>query len=247
MKSHSDSRLLAASRLLPMACAIAISAGWIGLMFWHAPANGGETAVLVPPPVVDETIDARTSERAIFAGGCFWGVQGVFQHVQGVSKAMSGYAGGEGAQAHYENVGTGSTGHAESVEVTYDPRKITYGQLLRIYFSVAHDPTQRNRQGPDVGSQYRSAIFPVDPAQQKVAEAYVAQPDRAGVYASPIATTVEMGKGFYPAEAYHQDFLANNPTYPYIVVNDLPKIENLKRLFPDEYRGAANLAASVKH
>jgi peptide-methionine (S)-S-oxide reductase len=244
VKTRTDSGLRLAGRLLPMACALALSAGWIGLMFWHAPATGGERAILVPPPAVDEPIGSATSEKAVFAGGCFWGVQGVFEHVQGVSRAVSGYAGGQSADAHYERVGLGSTGHAESVEVTYDPHKITYGQLLQIHFSVAHDPTQLDRQGPDVGNQYRSAIFPVDAGQQKIAQAYVAQLGQAGVYAAPIATKIEMGKSFYPAEAYHQDFLANNPTYPYIVVNDLPKVENLKKLFPDRYRNEAKLTTS---
>jgi len=244
MNSRSDSGLRVAGRLLPMACALAISAGWVGLMFWHAPATGGERATVVPAPAVDETVGSDTREKAVFAGGCFWGVQGVFQHVQGVSNAVSGYAGGQSADAHYERVGLGGTGHAESVEVTYDPHKITYGQLLQIYFSVAHDPTQLDRQGPDTGSQYRSAIFPVDAGQQKIAQAYVSQLGQAGVYASPIVTKIEMGKSFYPAEAYHQDFLVNNPTYPYIVVNDLPKVENLKQLFPDRYRSEAKRVAS---
>jgi peptide-methionine (S)-S-oxide reductase len=244
MKTSSDTSFMSMGRLLPMACALAISASWVGLMVWHAPATGGERAVVVPPPAVDETAGSDTREKAVFAGGCFWGVQGVFQHVQGVDNAVSGYAGGQGADAHYERVGMGTTGHAESVEVTYDPHKITYGQLLRIYFSVAHDPTQLNHQGPDVGTQYRSAIFPVDAGQQKIARAYVTQLGQGGIYTSPIATTIEMGKSFYPAEAYHQDFLAHNPTYPYIVANDLPKVENLKQLFPDQYRSQAKLVAS---
>ncbi|MEO7430532.1 MAG: peptide-methionine (S)-S-oxide reductase MsrA [Dokdonella sp.] len=244
MKTRSDSRFPSLVRLLPMACALAISASWVGLMVWQVPATGGERAVLVPAPAVDEAISSSSSEKAIFAGGCFWGVQGVFQHVQGVSKAVSGYAGGQAADAHYERVGLGNTGHAESVEVTFDPHKISYGQLLQIYFSVAHDPTELNRQGPDTGTQYRSAIFPVDQGQQKVAEAYVSQLGKAGVYPAPIVTTIEMGKSFYTAEGYHQDFLVNNPTYPYIVANDLPKVENLKQMFPDRYRSEATLVAS---
>jgi peptide-methionine (S)-S-oxide reductase len=190
---------------------------------------------MVPPPAVDEPA-AGNSETAVFAGGCFWGVQGVFQHVRGVTKAVSGYAGGEAATAQYEVVSTGETGHAESVQVTFDPHQVTYGQLLQIYFSVAHDPTELNYQGPDHGTQYRSALFPVDEAQAKVAKAYIAQLGQAKVFDAAIVTKIEPGKAFYPAEAYHQDFLARNPGYPYIVFNDLPKIENLKQMFPDRYR-----------
>ena len=195
-----------------------------------------ETATLVPPPTVDEPKSAATSETAVLAGGCFWGVQGVFQHVKGVKQAISGYTGGNAATAHYEDVGLGDTGHAESVQVTFDPREISYGEILRIYFSVAHDPTEKNRQGPDVGTQYRSAIFPRDGMQQRIAEQYVAQLNGAKTFAAPLATTIEPGKTFYRAEDYHQDFLAHNPTYPYIVYNDLPKIEHLRQMFPDAYR-----------
>ena len=199
-------------------------------------APAGETAMLVPPPTVNEPASAAASETAVLAGGCFWGVQGVFQHVKGVSRAVSGYTGGNADTAHYEDVGMGTTGHAESVQVTFDPREISYGEILRIYFSVAHDPTQMNRQGPDTGTQYRSTIFPLDASQQKVAQQYVAQLDAAKTFGEPLATTIEPGKTFYRAEDYHQDFLAHNPTYGYIVVNDLPKIDNLHRLFPDRYR-----------
>jgi peptide-methionine (S)-S-oxide reductase len=198
--------------------------------------GAAETAVLVPPPAVDEAATGAITETAVLAGGCFWGVQGVFQHVDGVSRAISGYTGGVAATARYEDVGLGTTGHAESVQVTFDPRVISYGEILRIYFSVAHDPTQTNRQGPDVGTQYRSAIFPRDDAQRNVAERYIAQLDAANTFGRALATRVEPGKTFYRAEDYHQDFLAHNPTYPYIVVNDLPKIENLKRLFPQRFR-----------
>jgi peptide-methionine (S)-S-oxide reductase len=163
-------------------------------------------------------------------------VQGVFQHVKGVTSAVSGYAGGGGLTARYEDVGTGTTGHAESVQITFDPKQVTYGQLLRIYFSVAHDPTQLNRQGPDSGTQYRSAIFPTNESQQKVATAYIGQLQQSGAFSRPIVTVVEPGKSFYAAEAYHQDFLTLNPTYPYIVINDLPKIDHLKQMFPDLYR-----------
>ncbi|TIR58272.1 MAG: peptide-methionine (S)-S-oxide reductase MsrA [Mesorhizobium sp.] len=199
-----------------------------------APLAALVLTAVIPPPVLDEK-SASGTEKAIFAGGCFWGVQGVFQHVKGVSKAVSGYAGGSAENAVYEVVGTGRTGHAESVEITYDPSKVTYGQLLQVYFSVAHNPTQLNYQGPDQGTQYRSTIFAENDEQKKIAESYIAQLDKAKVFSKPIVTTLETGKTFYPAEDYHQDFLTLNPTYPYIVYNDLPKIENLKALFPALY------------
>jgi peptide-methionine (S)-S-oxide reductase len=190
----------------------------------------------VPAPLIDESGQPAASETAVFAGGCFWGVQGVFQHVKGVTSAVSGYAGGEKSTAEYETVSTGTTGHAESVKVTFDPRQISYGRLLQIYFAVAHDPTELNRQGPDSGTQYRSEIFAGSGEQAKVAKDYVAQLDKAGAFAAPIVTKIEALRGFYPAEGYHQDFLTLNPTYPYIVINDLPKIEALKRMFPESYR-----------
>ncbi|OQM74958.1 peptide-methionine (S)-S-oxide reductase [Pseudaminobacter manganicus] len=199
------------------------------------PAFAAEDAVKIPPPAIDEKPAAGT-ETAVLAGGCFWGVQGVFQHVKGVTRAVSGYAGGSKDSAVYETVSSGRTGHAESVEITYDPSKITYGRLLQIYFSVAHNPTELNYQGPDRGTQYRSTIFAETPAQKKVAKAYIAQLGKTGAFGRPIVTTVETGKTFYPAEAYHQDFLERNPTYPYIVYNDLPKIGNLKSTFPDLFR-----------
>jgi peptide-methionine (S)-S-oxide reductase len=195
-----------------------------------------EEARVVPTPAVDEQANGKTSEVAVIAGGCFWGVQGVFQHVGGVTSAVSGYAGGEKATAHYEMTSSGSTGHAESVQITFDPRKISYGRILQVYFSVAHDPTELNRQGPDEGTQYRSAIFPINDEQARVAKAYIAQLDSAHVFQAPIVTAMEPGKTFYRAEDYHQDFLAKNPGYPYIVYNDLPKIANLKRLFPALYK-----------
>lgn len=202
-----------------------------------AHAQGREEATAIPPPAVDETVPrSSNAEVAVLAGGCFWGVQGVFQHVNGVLNAVSGYAGGAESAAHYERVARGDTGHAESVEITYDPTKITYGELLRIYFSVAHDPTELNRQGPDVGTQYRSAIFPVDAEQSAIAKKYIAQLRDAGAFKAPIVTTLEENKTFYRAEKYHQDFLARNPSYPYIVINDLPKIRNLERRFPERYR-----------
>jgi peptide-methionine (S)-S-oxide reductase len=190
---------------------------------------------LVPPALhdIDETTDTQT---AIFAGGCFWGVQGVFQHVNGVLNATSGYAGGSASTATYDMVETGSTGHAEAVEVKFDPRMISYGKLLQIYFSVAHDPTQLDRQGPDTGTQYRSAIFATSDEQAKVATDYIAQLETADVFKARIATTIESGKPFYKAEAYHQDFMVHNPTNPYIAFNEQSKIDDLDRLFPQSYR-----------
>jgi peptide-methionine (S)-S-oxide reductase len=202
--------------------------------------GASENAVVIPAPTVDETTQAH-SETAVFAGGCFWGVQGVFQHVKGVTKAVSGYAGGAATTADYEKVSEGDTGHAESVEVTFDPTQVSYGTLLQIYFSVAHNPTELNRQGPDTGTQYRSAIFPENPEQQRVAQAYIAQLDAAHSFNKPIVTKLETYNGFYPAEDYHQDFLTEHPTYPYIVINDMPKVAQLKQLYPDRYQEKAVL------
>ena len=205
-----------------------------------------ESARAIPPPALDEPANPQaTSEVAVLAGGCFWGVQGVFQHVEGVIGAVSGYAGGAADTAHYETVSTGTTGHAESVRITFDPRRISYGHILQIYFSVAHDPTELDRQGPDAGTQYRSAIFPTNPEQARVAETYIAQLNQAHAFNAPIVTKIEPGRDFYPAEDYHQDFLARNPNYLYIMTYDLPKIENLKRLFPDSYRATPVLVAAA--
>jgi len=198
--------------------------------------NAGEAAVKIAPPAVDATTGASGMQTAVFAGGCFWGVQGVFQRVHGVSQAVSGYSGGNEKTAMYEIVGSGLTGHAESVKVTYDPKKVSYGTLLQIFFSVVHDPTQLNRQGPDSGTQYRSAIFYADAAQKDTAEKYVAQLDAAKSYPKKIVTQVVPLVAFYPAEAYHQDYLTLHPNSGYIVYNDLPKIENLKAVFPQQYR-----------
>jgi peptide-methionine (S)-S-oxide reductase len=172
----------------------------------------------------------------VLAGGCFWGVQAVFEHLKGVTSVTSGYSGGHVKSPSYETVSLGVSGHAESVSITYDPSQITYGQLLMVYFSVAHDPTQWNRQGPDTGSQYRSAIFYAHEEQKRIAEAYIAQLNAAKVYSRPIVTKVEALQAFYPAEDYHQDYLKHNPDNPYIVFNDLPKLENLKKDFPALYR-----------
>ena len=196
---------------------------------------GAEDAVVIPPPSIDEITQAH-SETVVFAGGCFWGVQGVFQHVKGVKKAVSGYAGGAANTAQYERVSNGDTGHAEAVEVTFDPAQVSYGSLLQIYFSVAHNPTELNRQGPDHGTQYRSAIFVQSPEQQRVAQAYIAQLDSARSFDKPIVTKLETYNGFYPAEEEHQDFLTEHPTYPYIVINDLPKVAQLKQLYPQRYQ-----------
>lgn len=233
-------RSLARWPFLALAAGAAIAAA---LLAGHAPAAAAEDAVTLPAPALDEPATAAATETAVFAGGCFWGVQGVFQHVRGVTQAVSGYAGGKAGTAHYEQVSDGDTGHAESVQVTYDPRLISYGKLLQVYFSVAHDPTQLNRQGPDTGTQYRSTIFAANEMQRQVAQAYIAQLGKAGVYGKPIVTTLEDLKGFYPAEAYHQNFLVNNPRYPYIVFNDLPKIANLKQLFPGLYQEQPVLVA----
>jgi peptide-methionine (S)-S-oxide reductase len=211
--------------------------------------SAGEVGHTIPAPVVDEQgaadAPAATSEIAVLAGGCFWGVQGVFQHVKGVTNVVSGYAGGEQKTAHYQMVGSGTTGHAESVRITFDPGKISYGRILQIYFSVAHDPTQLNRQGPDVGTEYRSAIFPTSPEQARIAKAYIAQLDQARVYNAAIVTKIEPAREFYAAEDYHQDYMTLHPTQPYIVYNDLPKIENLKRVFPDLYRADPVLVAAA--
>jgi len=204
-------------------------------------AGGAGTAsaqegIQIPAPAVDEPASSAKSETAILAGGCFWGVQGVFQHVEGVTRAVSGYAGGEASTAQYEKVSGGSTRHAEVVRVTYDPRKVTFGKLMQIYFSVAHDPTELNRQGPDIGTQYRSTVFVTDDEQARLVQAYIEQLDGSKSFGRKIATTIERGRAFYPAEDYHQDYLTLHPRQPYIVIHDLPKIENLKRLFPDSYR-----------
>jgi|SRR5262245_9106143 len=215
------------------AAVAALLAGGAMIDSGNALAQEGLT---IPAPAVDEAAGSTKPEVAVLAGGCFWGMQGVFQHVEGVTNAVSGYAGGNAQTAQYETVGSGATGHAESVKITFDPKKISYGRILQIYFSVAHDPTQLNRQGPDRGTQYRSAIFPVNDEQAKIAKAYIAELDQTKIYHAAIVTKIEPGRNFYPAEAYHQDFLTLNPTYPYILYVDMPKIANLKRLFPKVYR-----------
>jgi peptide-methionine (S)-S-oxide reductase len=227
---------------LLVTCVLVAAAG-ASLWITQSSAEEGRP---IPAPKIDESTDkAGTTQVAVLAGGCFWGVQGVFQHVEGVTNAVSGYAGGGKAAAQYEAVSTGTTGHAESVRITFDPRRVSYGRILQVYFSVAHDPTQLNFQGPDSGTQYRSAIFPTTPEQARIAKAYIGQLNQAHAFSAAIVTKIEPGQSFYPAEDYHQDFLVRNPTYPYIVYNDLPKIENLKRILPDLYRAAPALVSAA--
>ncbi len=208
----------------------------------HAPARGAEEMHVVPPPALDAA-PAAAPQTAVLSGGCFWGVQGVFEHVRGVRRVLAGYSGGAQATAQYETVSGGDTGHAESVQITYDPAQISYGRILQIFFSVALDPTMKDAQGPDSGTQYRSEVFYATPEQQKVETAYIAQLEAAHTYHAPIATRVDALRGFYPAEAYHQDFLELHPDYPYIVFNDMPKVAALKALFPAEYVPAATLSS----
>jgi peptide-methionine (S)-S-oxide reductase len=209
-------------------------------------AEAAEQARVVPAPALDEPATQESTRTVVLAGGCFWGVQGVFQHTKGVINAVSGYAGGDRSTAQYEKVTTGVAGHAESVQITYDPRQITYGRLLHVFFSVVHDPTQLNRHGPDVGTQYRSAIFPADAEQARIAKAYIAQLNQARVFPAAIVTKVEADRSFYPAEAYHQDFMVWNPSYPYIVFNDAPKLVDLQRIFSDLYRSSPVLVSEAR-
>lgn len=205
-------------------------------------AAAAEPAIPISPPLTDvQNATGRDTEKAVFAGGCFWGVQAVFQHTKGVTRAVSGYAGGTTPAPIYEQVSSGRTGHAESVEITYDPKQVSYGRLLQIYFSVAHDPTELNRQGPDEGTQYRSEIFAASDAQQRVAKAYIAELDKARVFAGKIVTKVEPLQAFYRAEPYHQDYATLHPDSLYIKFYDLPKITNLKKLYPEFYREQALL------
>jgi len=200
-------------------------------------AAQAEHAVTIPPPAAEASAQSSGLETAVLAGGCFWGIQAVYQHTKGVTNALSGYAGGTQKDADYQTVSAGRTGHAEAVQVTYDPKQISYGKILQIFFSVAHDPTQLNRQGPDTGPQYRSEIFPQSEAQAKVAKDYIAQLDAAKTFRRPIVTkTGTMQATFFPAEAYHQDYAIKHPNQPYIVFNDAPKVENLKKTFPDVWR-----------
>lgn len=227
--------LLAAAALAATALALALPR-----------VSSAETAKLVPAPTSDAP-SAAASEKAILAGGCFWGVQGVFQHVRGVTSAVSGYAGGGAQDASYPSVSSGTTGHAESVEITYDPRQVSFGKLLQIYFSVVADPTTLNAQGPDRGPQYRSAVFATTADQLRVAKDYIAQLQGARVFAEPIVTEVAAGQAFYPAEAYHQNYLTLHPHSPYIAFNDMPKVEGLRKFFAGEYREAPALVAAASN
>ena len=228
-----ESSYVASMNRLVLAVATAFS------VFLASPAFAGERAVVIPAPALDNPKTAAPTQTAVIAAGCFWGVQGVYQHVRGVQRVLSGYAGGTKATADYEAVSRGNTGHAEAVEIRFDPKELSYGEILQIYFSVVHDPTQLNRQGPDEGTQYRSNIFYADESQKRIAQAYIAQLQQAKLFPRAIVTRVDPLSAFYAAEPYHQDFLLLNPTYPYIVMHDLPKIDNLKRVFPTRYREQA--------
>jgi peptide-methionine (S)-S-oxide reductase len=224
------------------ACAIAL----VGAALWHSGLLKAEVAQMVPAPKADSAKAPGDTQTAVISGGCFWGVQGVFQHVKGVKRVVSGYAGGEKATAEYETVSTGTTGHAESVQISFDPAQITYGQLLQIAFSVAFDPTELNRQGPDSGTQYRSEIWYANDAQKNIATAYIEQLNQAHTFARPIVTRVDPLRGFYAAEGYHQDYLYLHPSQPYIAINDLPKVNNLKHIFPDIYLQQPTLVNPIK-
>lgn len=213
-----------------------VGAAALGTAFFVTGGHAAEEAVKIPAALVNEASPPDGSETIVLAGGCFWGVQAVFQHVEGVESAVSGYAGGTVANPAYEEVSTGTTGHAESVQVKFDPKKVSLGQILQVYFSVAHNPTELNFQGPDEGTQYRSAIFFTSDEQAKVAKAYIDQLNKAGVYPAPIVTEVTRFSNFYPAEDYHQDYAFLHPGQPYIAYNDLPKVDNLKSLFPNVWR-----------
>ncbi|SFK50949.1 peptide-methionine (S)-S-oxide reductase MsrA [Methylocapsa palsarum] len=221
-----------------------LSAGFVfaAVLASVAPAGAAEQATRIPAPAYAASASVGAPQTVVLAGGCFWGVQAVFQHVNGVTNVLSGYSGGSKRSADYEEVSTGATGHAESVEVTFDPKVISYGEILQLYFSVAHDPTELNRQGPDEGPQYRSAIFVNGDDQRQAAESYIAQLNASGAYRRPIVTEVAPLMGFYPAENYHQNYATLHPNSPYIAINDLPKVANLKRLYPDVYRAEPVLA-----
>ncbi|MGE0747161.1 MAG: peptide-methionine (S)-S-oxide reductase MsrA [Rhodospirillales bacterium] len=208
----------------------------VAAFLWHATNAEAETTTIIPPPASDAAAAGATSAKAVLAGGCFWGVQGVYQHMKGVTRAVSGYAGGTAETASYDQVSRGRTTHAEAVEITYDPRQVSYGQILHVFFSVIHDPTQKDRQGPDVGPHYRSAVFPVDAEQKRVAEAYIAQLDKARAYPKAIATVIEPKATFHAAEDYHQDYMVRHPNQPYIAFHDLPKLAAFKRVFAGFYR-----------
>jgi peptide-methionine (S)-S-oxide reductase len=214
--------------------ALALAAAGV-ILTGYRPALADQPAQALPAPAYSPA-DQATSETATLSGGCFWGLQGVYEHVKGVTKVYAGYAGGAASTAQYETVSTGTTGHAESVQITFDPRQISYGQILQIYFSVATDPTELDYQGPDSGTQYRGEIWAMSPLQQKIAAAYISQLSAAHVFSQPIVTRIDPYRGFFDAEGYHQDFLVLHPDYPYIAINDIPKVQNLQKFFPDLYR-----------
>lgn len=228
------------SKFLGPVAAVAIA----GIALWNMPLRAAESAVEIPAPAVDAPAQSGL-QKAVLAGGCFWGIQAVYQHTDGVKQAISGYSGGTKQTAMYEVVSGGQTGHAEAVEVTFDPQKISYGKILQIFFSVAHNPTELNRQGPDSGTQYRTNIFYANAEQERVAKAYIAQLDKLGVFKRPIVTRVDKLDAFYPAEAYHQDYAILHPNNPYIAINDAPKVENLKRVLPNLYRQQPVTVASA--
>jgi peptide-methionine (S)-S-oxide reductase len=224
-----------------------LGAALLGLALALPPTSGSwarANGLRIPEPLLDEKAGQNAAGTIVLAGGCFWGVQGIFQHVKGVTAAVSGYAGGDKSSARYDRVTTGATGHAEAVRITYDPRLVSYGRLLQVFFSVVHDPTQLNRQGPDVGSQYRSAIFPVGAEQARIAEAYISQLNASRVFEGAIVTKIELQRAFYAAEDYHQDFLTKHPSHPYIVLHDLAKIRDLQQAFPALYRAEPVLVAA---
>jgi peptide-methionine (S)-S-oxide reductase len=234
----SDGKLFSSASCSLMRCALLL----LVLLAVNGVPARAEVSTIIPAPAFDNHEASNDNlSTAVLAGGCFWGVQAVFQHLKGVESAVSGYAGGEIGSAHYRDVSSGHTGHAESVKIIFNPRIVTYGQILQIYFSVAHDPTQLDRQGPDVGTQYRSAIFYADESQRTIAERYIAQLNQVHAFRQRIVTRLEPLQGFYPAESYHQDYLALHPNSPYIVINDLPKLENLRRLYGDRYRAEPKL------
>ncbi len=228
----------ATSRKAPARLMILSIVAALALLGWQLLGRAQDAGVRLPAPALDPPAASPSEETAVLAGGCFWGMQAVFQHVKGVDRVLAGYSGGTVPSPSYEEVSSGATGHAESVEVRFDPRQVSYGRLLQVFFSVAHDPTELDRQGPDDGTQYRSAIFFANDRQKRIAVAYIAQLQAARLFPSPIVTEVTALTAFYPAEAYHQDFALHHPDYPYIAINDLPKVGNLKRLFPDLYRDA---------
>lgn len=251
MKSNVNSRAssptpdLVRRRKIALSLGVLIATG-VGVVAWKRTAIASARDP-VPKFLQDTNLSNESSSAvAVLAGGCFWGTQAVFQHVRGVISAVSGYAGGSAETAYYEKVESGVTGHAEAVQVTFDPQQIDFAEVLQVFFSVAHDPTQLNRQGPDVGTQYRSAVFPRDPGQSLIARSYVSQLNQSGAFNADVVTTIEEGGNFFPAEAMHQDYVANNPYNPYVVINELPKLRSLKSVHPERYRDMASLVVPRK-